>query len=56
MIHLHCDSADLEDEVMPTSKVSQFVEDATFGYQDFARRGEDNPPTFRAQVGDNGKP
>ncbi|XP_055726946.1 sestrin-3-like isoform X3 [Salvelinus fontinalis] len=49
MIHLHYDSADLEDEVMPTSKVSQFVEDATFGYQDFARRGEDNPPTFRAQ-------
>ncbi|XP_024287298.1 sestrin-3 [Oncorhynchus tshawytscha] len=42
-------SGELEDEVMPTSKVSQFVEDATFGYQDFARRGEDNPPTFRAQ-------
>lgn len=37
---------------MPISKVSRFVEDATFGYQDFARHGEDNPPTFRAQVGD----
>ena len=41
---------DFKDEVMPISKVSRFVEDATFGYQDFARRGEDNPPTFRAQV------
>ncbi|XP_062309363.1 sestrin-3 [Osmerus eperlanus] len=42
-------SGDFEDEVMPISKVSRFVEDATFGYQDFARRGEDNLPTFRAQ-------
>uniref|UniRef100_A0A6Q2XPT9 Sestrin 3 n=1 Tax=Esox lucius TaxID=8010 RepID=A0A6Q2XPT9_ESOLU len=42
-------TADFEDEVMPTSRGSRFVEDATFGYQDFARHGEDNPPTFRAQ-------
>ncbi|KAJ8410864.1 hypothetical protein AAFF_G00188210 [Aldrovandia affinis] len=42
-------SGGFQDEVMPTSKVSRFVEDATFGYQDFARHGEDNPPTFRAQ-------
>uniref|UniRef100_A0A6Q2Z2I0 Sestrin 3 n=1 Tax=Esox lucius TaxID=8010 RepID=A0A6Q2Z2I0_ESOLU len=42
-------SGDFEDEVMPTSRGSRFVEDATFGYQDFARHGEDNPPTFRAQ-------
>lgn len=42
-------SGDFKDEVMPTSKVSRFVEDSTFGYQDFARQGEDNPPTFRAQ-------
>ncbi|KAL0994284.1 hypothetical protein UPYG_G00120220 [Umbra pygmaea] len=41
-------SGDFEDEVTPTSKVSRFVEDATFGYQDFARHGDDNPPTFRA--------
>ncbi|MFT7803226.1 sestrin-3-like [Arapaima gigas] len=42
-------SGGFEDEVMPTSQVSRFVEDATFGYKDFARHGEDNPPTFRAQ-------
>ncbi|XP_048838115.1 sestrin-3 [Brienomyrus brachyistius] len=42
-------STGFEDEVIPTSQVSRFVEDATFGYQDFARHGEDNPPTFRAQ-------
>ncbi|KAG9337537.1 hypothetical protein JZ751_028554 [Albula glossodonta] len=42
-------SGGFQDEVVPTSKVSRFVEDATFGYQDFARHGEDNPPTFRAQ-------
>lgn len=42
-------SGGFQDEVVPSSKVSRFVEDATFGYQDFARHGEDNPPTFRAQ-------
>ena len=28
-----------------------FVEDPEFGYKDFTRRGEQAPPTFRAQVG-----
>ncbi|KAJ7995961.1 hypothetical protein DPEC_G00232130 [Dallia pectoralis] len=42
-------SGDFEDEVIPSSQGSRFVADATFGYQDFARHGEDNPPTFRAQ-------
>ncbi|XP_015197025.1 sestrin-3 isoform X2 [Lepisosteus oculatus] len=37
------------EEVVLTSRVSRFVEDPTFGYQDFARHGEDNLPTFRAQ-------
>ncbi|KAG9351423.1 hypothetical protein JZ751_022673, partial [Albula glossodonta] len=37
-------------EVVPASEVSLFVEDAAFKYQDFARRGEDDLPTFRAQV------
>ncbi|KAI1903165.1 hypothetical protein AGOR_G00024400 [Albula goreensis] len=36
-------------EVVPASEVSLFVEDAAFKYQDFARRGEDDLPTFRAQ-------
>uniref|UniRef100_A0A3B3SER0 Sestrin 2 n=1 Tax=Paramormyrops kingsleyae TaxID=1676925 RepID=A0A3B3SER0_9TELE len=30
--------------------VSRFVEDAEFAYQDFAPRGEQAPPTLRAQV------
>lgn len=38
-----------KEEVVPKSKVSQFVEDSTFRYQDFARRAEDDLPTFRAQ-------
>jgi len=42
-------SGDFKDEVMPISKVSRFVDDSTFGYQDFARGGEDNPPTLSAQ-------
>ncbi|XP_028839155.1 sestrin-3 isoform X2 [Denticeps clupeoides] len=37
------------DKVTLSSRVSRFVEDDSFGYQDFARQGEDNPPTFRAQ-------
>lgn len=41
---------DFGDQMISPSRVSRFVEDAAFGYQDFARRGEDNPPTFRAQV------
>ncbi len=35
---------------MPPSPVARFVDDPSFGYQDFARHGEDNPPTFKAQV------
>ncbi|KAJ8347830.1 hypothetical protein SKAU_G00264190 [Synaphobranchus kaupii] len=38
-----------KEEVVPKSKVSRFVEDSTFRYQDFARHGEDDLPTFRAQ-------
>lgn len=33
------------------SNVLCFVEDPEFGYKDFTRRGEQAPPTFRAQVG-----
>lgn len=33
------------------SGVLCFVEDPEFGYKDFTRRGEQAPPTFRAQVG-----
>ncbi|MBN3286329.1 SESN3 protein, partial [Polyodon spathula] len=42
-------SGAFEDEIVPVSNVSRFVSDPAFGYQDFARRGEDNLPTFRAQ-------
>ncbi|XP_030637550.1 sestrin-3 [Chanos chanos] len=42
-------SGDFDKEVMSFSRVSRFVEDSDFGYKDFARHGEDNPPTFRAQ-------
>ncbi|KAJ8267004.1 hypothetical protein GJAV_G00137120 [Gymnothorax javanicus] len=38
-----------KEELVPKSKVSRFVEDSSFRYQDFARRGEDDLPTFRAQ-------
>ncbi|NXN29831.1 SESN2 protein, partial [Nycticryphes semicollaris] len=33
----------------PQSSVLCFVEDPEFGYKDFTRRGEQAPPTFRAQ-------
>ncbi|XP_061112163.1 sestrin-2 isoform X1 [Conger conger] len=33
----------------PPDSVSRFVEDADYGYQDFAPRGEQAPPTMRAQ-------
>ncbi|NXJ83821.1 SESN2 protein, partial [Trogon melanurus] len=33
----------------PQSNVLCFVEDPEFGYKDFTRRGEQAPPTFRAQ-------
>ncbi|XP_072356784.1 sestrin-1-like isoform X2 [Scyliorhinus torazame] len=36
------------ESVSPTN-LSCFVEDADFGYKDFSRRGEQTPPTFRAQ-------
>ncbi|XP_030632368.1 sestrin-3 [Chanos chanos] len=36
-------------KVVPPSPVARFVDDPSFGYQDFARHGEDNLPTFRAQ-------
>ncbi|MGH0152484.1 UNVERIFIED_CONTAM: hypothetical protein FKN15_025031 [Acipenser sinensis] len=35
---------------LPPASVSRFVEDPDFGYEDFTRRGEQTPPTFRAQV------
>ncbi|XP_051882145.1 sestrin-3-like isoform X3 [Pristis pectinata] len=38
-----------EDEWIPTSCISRYVDDPTFGYKDFARRGDDQLPTFRAQ-------
>uniref|UniRef100_A0A8C9FES1 Sestrin 3 n=1 Tax=Pavo cristatus TaxID=9049 RepID=A0A8C9FES1_PAVCR len=37
-----------DDEIVSTD-VSRYVEDPGFGYKDFARRGEDHLPTFRAQ-------
>ncbi|XP_043927203.1 sestrin-3 [Protopterus annectens] len=42
-------SEDFEDEPVPMSDVLRYVEDPTFGYKDFARGGEDQLPTFRAQ-------
>ncbi|XP_064413994.1 sestrin-3-like isoform X2 [Latimeria chalumnae] len=42
-------SGAFEDEVFQMSDVSRYVEDPSFGYKDFARRGEDHLPTFRAQ-------
>ncbi|XP_043573184.1 sestrin-1-like isoform X2 [Chiloscyllium plagiosum] len=40
--------ADDNESLSPTN-LSCFVEDADFGYKDFSRRGEQTPPTFRAQ-------
>lgn len=45
--------ADLSDHSLQ-SNVLCFVEDPEFGYKDFTRRGEQAPPTFRAQVGARG--
>lgn len=39
-----------DDEIVSTADVSRYVEDPGFGYKDFARRGEEHLPTFRAQV------
>ncbi|XP_037360653.1 sestrin-3 [Talpa occidentalis] len=41
--------SDLEEDVMAASDVSRYVEDPGFGYEDFARRGEEHLHTFRAQ-------
>ncbi|XP_067862801.1 sestrin-2-like isoform X3 [Heptranchias perlo] len=41
-------AADDSESLSPTN-LSCFVEDADFGYKDFSRRGEQTPPTFRAQ-------
>lgn len=41
---------DFEDDMIITSDVSRYIEDPGFGYEDFARRGEEHLPTFRAQV------
>ena len=43
---------DFEDDMIITSDVSRYIEDPGFGYEDFARRGEEHLPTFRAQVED----
>lgn len=48
----HC-LVDLSDHSLQ-SNVLCFVEDPEFGYKDFTRRGEQAPPTFRAQVGARG--
>ncbi|XP_015421471.1 PREDICTED: sestrin-3 [Myotis davidii] len=42
--------SDFEDDMIITSDVSRYIEDPGFGYEDFARRGEEHLPTFRAQV------
>ncbi|EPY79653.1 sestrin-3 isoform 1 [Camelus ferus] len=42
-------SLDFEDDMIVTSDVSRYIEDPGFGYEDFARRGEEHLPTFRAQ-------
>ncbi|XP_012599374.1 sestrin-3 [Microcebus murinus] len=41
--------SDFEDDMIVTSDVSRYIEDPGFGYEDFARRGEEHLPTFRAQ-------
>uniref|UniRef100_A0A8D0DLL8 Sestrin 3 n=1 Tax=Salvator merianae TaxID=96440 RepID=A0A8D0DLL8_SALMN len=38
-----------DDEILSTADVSRYIEDPGFGYKDFARRGEEHLPTFRAQ-------
>ncbi|KAM4827824.1 sestrin-3 isoform 2-T2 [Thomomys bottae] len=40
---------DFGDDMTVTADVSRYVEDPGFGYEDFARRGEEHLPTFRAQ-------
>ncbi|XP_077197600.1 sestrin-3 [Paroedura picta] len=38
-----------DDEILSIADVSRYIEDPGFGYKDFARRGEEHLPTFRAQ-------
>ncbi|XP_078513105.1 sestrin-3 [Lissotriton helveticus] len=42
-------SAAYDDDLVSSSTASRYIEDPGFGYKDFARRGEEHPPTFRAQ-------
>uniref|UniRef100_K7FUG6 Sestrin 2 n=1 Tax=Pelodiscus sinensis TaxID=13735 RepID=K7FUG6_PELSI len=44
-------AVDIAEHVLPPD-VLCFVEDPEFGYKDFTRKGEQAPPTFRAQVQD----
>lgn len=39
-----------DDDVVSMSNASRYIEDPGFGYKDFARRGEEHLPTFRANV------
>ncbi|XP_040196107.1 sestrin-3 isoform X2 [Rana temporaria] len=41
-------SGAFDDEVVSMSNASRYIEDPGFGYKDFARRGEEHLPTFRA--------
>ncbi|KAM9320961.1 sestrin-3 [Gastrophryne carolinensis] len=41
-------SGAFEDDVVSMSNASRYIEDPGFGYKDFARRGEEHLPTFRA--------
>ncbi|XP_053564577.1 sestrin-3 isoform X2 [Bombina bombina] len=41
-------SGAFDDDVVSMSSVSRYIEDSGFGYKDFARRGEEHLPTFRA--------
>ncbi|XP_077341069.1 sestrin-3 isoform X1 [Lithobates pipiens] len=41
-------SGAFDDDVVSMSNASRYIEDPGFGYKDFARRGEEHLPTFRA--------
>ncbi|XP_069852829.1 sestrin-3-like [Dipodomys merriami] len=43
-------SFDCGEDMTVTADVSRYVEDPGFGYEDFARRGKEHLPTFRAQA------
>ncbi|MEE6472953.1 hypothetical protein FKM82_009788 [Ascaphus truei] len=42
-------SGAFDDDVVSVSNALRYIEDPGFGYKDFARRGEEHLPTFRAQ-------